>query len=278
MSKELTAERLREILDYDAETGVFTWKVCNPQAKRMHPGDEAGSKTTIKIDGKGYAKTRLAWLHYYGVWPSRRVVRKDGKSLSINNLELSGRNILKDVRFPNDETRIGQSARELLGANEDRLTRERLLEKAAYDRTTGVFVRRSAGWGIQAGQVMGSINKQGYRMITVDGIPYLAHRLAWLYEYGEWPNHQVDHVNGNRDDNSIGNLRRASSRQQSTNRAWKAGRSGYRNVVQVKNRWQARLTVDGRSKSLGYFDDPKSASEVVESKRAELFGEFNRRQ
>lgn len=70
----LTAERLREVLVYDPETGVFRWKVSN----RGLEGEQAGSANgrgylRIEIDGQRYMASRLAWLYVHGVWPNDRL-------------------------------------------------------------------------------------------------------------------------------------------------------------------------------------------------------------
>lgn len=74
MAKEiLTQERLKELLDYDPETGIFTRKTR--AAKRVQIGDIAGSMHSkgywvVKIDNRSHKAHRLAWLYVYGVWPT----------------------------------------------------------------------------------------------------------------------------------------------------------------------------------------------------------------
>ena len=77
----LTAERLRELLDYNAETGKFTWRVSNSNrvrarsiAGRPHPR----GCWVIGVDGKIYKAHRLAWLYVFGKWPSFHLDHRDG--------------------------------------------------------------------------------------------------------------------------------------------------------------------------------------------------------
>ena len=79
---ELTAERVRELLSYDPDTGVFRWIL--PQATWIEVGDIAGSihKHTgyryIGIAGKKYKAHRLAWLYVHGVWPAKQLDHRYG--------------------------------------------------------------------------------------------------------------------------------------------------------------------------------------------------------
>lgn len=85
------------------------------------------------------------------------------------------------------------------------LTVSRLREVLNYDPDTGVFIWQLSQGKARTGNVAGVL--QRYRTITIDGSPYKAHRLAWLYTHGVWPEHQIDHLNGLKDDNRLSNLR-----------------------------------------------------------------------
>lgn len=143
-----------------------------------------------------------------------------------------------------------------------RLTLERLHALVSYDKITGVFVwlvkaSRSTKIGAEAGSVRGD----GYRVIRVDGVLYTAHRLAWFYAHGEWPENKIDHRNGERSDNRLENLRSASNELNSQNRAraQSNNRSGLLGVSKKRGKWTAEIISEGQKFRLGSFDTPEAA-------------------
>ena len=102
---------------------------------------------------------------------------------------------------------------------------------------------------IKAGSIAGCLDNKGYRVITINGIQYKAHRLAWLIIYGEWPKHEIDHKNGSKDDNSKLNMRDVSRRVNSWNRKMSA-RNKYGIVgvgwKAVRARWVSTIMVKGK--------------------------------
>jgi len=98
------------------------------------------------------------------------------------------------------------------------LTYERLIHLLWYDPDTGRFIWQNSvrrGWN---GKVAGSLCTGGYIQIIIDGHPYRANRLAWLYMTGEWPQWEVDHKNRIKTDNSWDNLRDITHQENSLNR------------------------------------------------------------
>ena len=93
------------------------------------------------------------------------------------------------------------------------LTHERLLQLLTYDPVTGVFRWRYSRRGCSAGAVAGRVKPDGYRQIMLDSRAYYAQRLALFYVTGEWPEREVDHKDGCRDNNAWSNLRDATRRQ-----------------------------------------------------------------
>lgn len=149
------------------------------------------------------------------------------------------------------------------------LSREILKLHLNYDPLTGIFTRKiSLKSSIKIGDIAGTHCGKGYRKIAVTGKIYTAHRLAWLYVYGEFPKQMIDHINGIKDDNRFANLREASGSNNQHNVKLRASNtSGYKGVYWNKqvNKWQARCEINGKCHLLGYFDDPKLASDSYEN-------------
>ena len=145
------------------------------------------------------------------------------------------------------------------------LTREQLLEDWDYDSVTGVFMRRRAvgrHGRHKAGTVARPGRAHGYSVIHIGGRVHRAHRLAWLYVYGEWPK-IIDHINGDRADNRIKNLRNVTQieNMQNLKRApvtSKSGLLGAHKGTRCK-RWYARIRINGISTKLGLFDTAEEA-------------------
>lgn len=147
-----------------------------------------------------------------------------------------------------------------------------------YNPKTGAFTWRVGRRGTaQAGSNAGSINTRGRPQIKIYGKRYLSHRLAWLITYGAWPKTQIDHINGQVDDNRLVNLRLATQSENLYNtRLRRNNTSGFKGVVWRAScgRWQARITVGGDRKSLGHFLTPEEAYAAYCRAAAELHGDF----
>lgn len=136
------------------------------------------------------------------------------------------------------------------------LTAARLRELLHYDPETGVFtwlVR--AAHRIQVGDEAGTV-VDGYRNIKVEGRLHKAHRLAWLYVAGDWPELGIDHRNGIGTDNRFENLREATQAQNCQNlKLNKNNSSGHPGVHWVArcSLWAARIMVNRREVHIGYF-------------------------
>ncbi|MBX9902143.1 MAG: HNH endonuclease [Burkholderiaceae bacterium] len=141
--------------------------------------------------------------------------------------------------------------------NSSGITQSELKEIVFYDQSTGHFVWRKRFRKSTGDDVAGSLFKNGYVYIQISNKSYRAHRLAWLYVYGNFPALYLDHINGDRSDNRIGNLREVSCSENMKNqRIGVKNTSGYLNISWQKSRlkWSVGLKVNGKSINVGRFD------------------------
>lgn len=159
------------------------------------------------------------------------------------------------------------------------LTLERLRETVRYEPETGVFTRKIRlaqrhQVGDRADFIITGGHMAGYSRVCIDSHRYLAHRLAWLYVSGEWPSGLIDHINQNRSDNRICNLRLAdfSINGQNISRPRSHGRSGYLGASwdQQSGKWRAQITVNGKRTMLGSFENPELAHDAYMRAKREI--------
>jgi len=142
------------------------------------------------------------------------------------------------------------------------ITQERLQEALRYDPTTGDFWWREQARGRRLGQRAGRISA-GYVQIHLDKGRYQAHWLVWFYHNGTWPTEEIDHINGNKLDNRIENLRLATrSENRQNHKTMRNNTSGFMGVRWSKKdkKWVASINVNRKSYYLGGFDTPEEAS------------------
>jgi hypothetical protein len=154
-------------------------------------------------------------------------------------------------------------------------THERLKELADYDPETGVFTWRASRPRARKGAIAGTKRPDGYWAIAIDCKLCYAHRLAWLYMTGKWPTADIDHINGNKSDNRIANLRQATRSQNKANTPPpRHNTSGLKGVSLEGRRWKAQIERDGKKCHLGLFDTPEEAYAAYCKAAREHFGEF----
>ncbi len=147
---------------------------------------------------------------------------------------------------------------------------------STYNKHTGLFVSliNSIRGDRKVGDKMGYTDNRGYISFRIGGVTHKAHRLAWLYEYGSWPKNQIDHINGDKSDNRIINLRDVTNSENCQNRRNKniTSISGYTGVTKshLSNNWTANIGVNGARKYLGTFETPEAASEAYLDAKKEL--------
>lgn len=157
------------------------------------------------------------------------------------------------------------------------LTQDRLKEVVDYNPCTGGFTRKITQGGMSVGSPSGAQHHTGYILISIDGKRYAAHRLAWLYINGEWPNGQVDHINRIKNDNRVSNLRESTRSQNYANSPKKVtNKSGYKGVFwnKVSQKWVSEISVNKVRYFLGYFKNKNEAALAYNGKAKELLGEF----
>lgn len=134
-----------------------------------------------------------------------------------------------------------------------------------YDQETGIIIWIVSKKGLKAGSYAGYIDSAGYRIIRIKGRNYKAHRLAWLLAYHFFPSLDIDHINGDRSDNRIENLRQVtnSENQQNQRIARKDNKTGMLGVCfhEHSKKFNARIKLNGKQISLGYFETAAEAHE-----------------
>ena len=142
------------------------------------------------------------------------------------------------------------------------ITQNKLHEVLRYDSKTGVFTWRPRDWNFKFAYTRaGTHHNKGYRQITVLGEIHLEHRLAWLYTYGCWPVNDIDHINRNRADNRLANLRDVTRSVNLHNaNLGKRNTTGVLGVTRRKNKYQAKLYIDGVAHFLGVFRTKRAAA------------------
>ena len=155
-----------------------------------------------------------------------------------------------------------------------------LRQLLSYNPGTGVFTWLVAlRLGKPAGDVAGTLGADGYISISILRRKYKAHRLAWLYLHGEWPKDEIDHINGDRADNRLANLRPATRHKNSANkRRYSNNQSGRKGVNwhRQHQKWCTRITVNGKRKHIGLFHSLEDAADAYRRAAIENFGEFAR--
>ena len=152
------------------------------------------------------------------------------------------------------------------------LTQATLKEALRYEPETGIFYR------ITTGKACSYTNPKGYVAMDVSCKKYLAHRLAFLYMTGSFPEKYVDHRNTCKSDNRWVNLREATNQQNQRNRGLSvSNNSGHKGVCWHKkaNKWLAKVMVDGKNINLGLYKDLELAAFIASEARELYFKDFN---
>lgn len=165
------------------------------------------------------------------------------------------------------------------------ITQTKLCKLLDYCPETGVFKWRfregaRAQWnGRYAGTIAGCQTAGGYTQIVIDNRAYYAHRLAWLYLRGEWPDAGIDHRDGNPSNNKFYNLRPATQVENMHNTsAQKNNTSGFKGVTwhRQRRKWAAQAYIEGKHIHIGLFKNKEDAARAYNHAIKYLHGEFAR--
>jgi hypothetical protein len=146
------------------------------------------------------------------------------------------------------------------------LTVDEARQRFDYDPETGMLRWKvRAARNVKVGDITGNKTTGGYLQIRWNYRNLSVHRIIWLMVHGEWPSEEIDHINGDRTDNRIVNLRCVSRRENLQN--LKRHRSGClpgakRFKKNLKAPWEARITIDGKYRYLGMFATEQEAHEA----------------
>jgi len=165
-----------------------------------------------------------------------------------------------------------------------KLTQEIVRELLDYDPETGLLfwkerhhkwfkntsakysnIRNAAIWNNKyKGKEASTKHKNGYKVISIFKKRYYSHRLAWLYIFGNFPLHVIDHINGIVDDNRLENLREVTNQENHVNmKRDSRNKSGITGVTwdTEKNKWIGNIFYKGKNIFLGYSEDKQILAE-----------------
>jgi hypothetical protein len=140
----------------------------------------------------------------------------------------------------------------------------RARDKFNYDPESGLLTHRTSHFKSKIGKVAGGRDNNGYVHVKIKDDSYPAHRIAWLLTYGELPSRFLDHINGDRADNRIANLRLATQSENNQNQRKARSDNKSTGILGVHyfpegDKYRPRIMVDGKSVYLGLFETEKEA-------------------
>jgi HNH endonuclease/AP2 domain len=145
------------------------------------------------------------------------------------------------------------------------MTQDELKAILEYNQDNGTFTWIKSPRKGFVGKQAGYLRPDGYTTIKINQKHWMVHHLAWLYVYGTLPK-MIDHINENKSDNKIENLRVCNTalNMQNKRKAQANNKTGYLGVNYAKNvnKYNAQICLNGKSKSLGYFNTAEEAHQA----------------
>ncbi len=158
--------------------------------------------------------------------------------------------------------------------NESELTLQTVLDMLEYIPKTGTFLQKKKRPRIKVGSIAGCVTPKGYRYIQLGSRKYAAHRLVWFIEKGNFPSMFIDHIDGNKLNNKITNLREVTNKQNTENRkAQKNSKTGVKGVSfnSKLKKYVAQIQHNGKNHYLGVFDSVEDAEHRYKAEALNFF-------
>ncbi len=151
------------------------------------------------------------------------------------------------------------------------LTKERVLELLEADFKAGKLFWKVTRGKVKQGDQAGSPSiHSGYWHVMLDGKMYRSHRVLWLMYYGEWPKNQIDHIDCNKRNNAITNLRDVTCRENQSNRK-RPSLAGTTGVFPKGRGYSAQIQINGKTRYLGTFDTIEAASAAYTKEKNNVY-------
>jgi predicted GNAT family acetyltransferase len=154
------------------------------------------------------------------------------------------------------------------------LPSKEVLQDLFYYKNGNLFYKKNQSKG-KANHVVGWIEKNGYSVTNINGVRYRIHRLIYKFHHGFCPDY-IDHIDGDKQNNKIENLRSATLSENNQNsKAKKTNKLGVKGVCIERGRYKASIKIDGKSKHLGYFYSLEEAKIVYEEFSKKIHGNYS---
>ena len=145
-----------------------------------------------------------------------------------------------------------------------------------FDYIDGKLIRKKTIGVSKAGSAVGRIGNRSYLVTDIGKKRCLVHRIVFMWHYG-WLPEMIDHINGNRTDNRIENMRPATKLQNNANASIRRDNTtGFKGVSINKGKYVANIRIGGKKVSLGSFETALEADAAVRVRREEIHGEYAR--
>lgn len=256
----LNLSRTKELLEYDAVNGVFTRKSVNHPKDKIGEiaGTKARSRIVVGVDGIQYDAGKLAVFMYTGSVPYK-VFYKDSDRFNIRFA-----NLMYVLKKPCSKSSEPVPINILKGL-------------FTVDYESGTLIRRVSTYRAQKEAVAGYKANNGYLAVSVVGVRALVHRVIWAIHYDAWPEGDIDHIDNDKTNNRIPNLRMATKSQNSMNtRIRKDSTTGIKGVCynSANSNYRVRLIKDNTPVEVGSFLTIQAAAEAVKLARKKIHGDF----